>query len=45
MFFRAAAAVDKADAVYLDEIRKADRYNTIWQAFAVLSPMQTAASS
>ncbi len=26
----------KADAIYLDEIRKAGLYDTIWQAFAVL---------
>ena len=31
----------KADAVYLDEIRKAGLYDTIWQAFAVLLPVQT----
>jgi GMP synthase (glutamine-hydrolysing) len=31
----------EADAVYLDEIRKAGLYNTIWQAFAVLLPVQT----
>ena len=31
----------KADAIYLDEIRKADLYDTIWQAFAVLLPVQT----
>ncbi len=30
-----------ADAVYLDEIRKAGLYNEIWQAFAVLLPVQT----
>jgi GMP synthase (glutamine-hydrolysing) len=30
-----------ADAVYLDEIRKAGLYDTIWQAFAVLLPVQT----
>ena len=31
----------KADAVYLDEIRKAGLYNEIWQAFAVLLPVRT----
>ena len=31
----------KADAVYLDEIRIAGLYDTIWQAFAVLLPVQT----
>jgi GMP synthase (glutamine-hydrolysing) len=31
----------EADAVYLDEIRKAGLYDAIWQAFAVLLPVQT----
>ncbi len=31
----------KADAIYLDEIRKAGLYNQIWQAFAVLLPVRT----
>ncbi|MBT4710194.1 MAG: glutamine-hydrolyzing GMP synthase [Alphaproteobacteria bacterium] len=31
----------KADAVYLDEIRGADLYDEIWQAFAVLLPVRT----
>jgi len=31
----------KADAIYLDEIRKAGLYNDIWQAFAVLLPVRT----
>ena len=31
----------KADVVYLDEIRKAGLYGEIWQAFAVLLPVQT----
>lgn len=31
----------EADAVYLDEIRKAGLYDVIWQAFAVLLPVQT----
>ncbi|MDA7648645.1 GMP synthase (glutamine-hydrolyzing), partial [Alphaproteobacteria bacterium] len=30
-----------ADAVYLDEIRKAGLYDDIWQAFAVLLPVKT----
>ena len=30
-----------ADLIYLDEIRKAGLYDTIWQAFAVLLPVQT----
>jgi len=30
-----------ADVVYLDEIRKAGLYDVIWQAFAVLLPVQT----
>jgi GMP synthase (glutamine-hydrolysing) len=31
----------EADAVYLDEIRKAGLYDEIWQAFAVLLPVRT----
>lgn len=31
----------EADAIYLDEIRKAGLYEAIWQAFAVLLPVQT----
>lgn len=31
----------KADAIYLDEIRKSGLYDEIWQAFAVLLPVQT----
>ncbi|MFT4161913.1 glutamine-hydrolyzing GMP synthase [Shinella sp.] len=31
----------EADAIYLDEIRKAGLYDKIWQAFAVLLPVQT----
>jgi GMP synthase (glutamine-hydrolysing) len=31
----------EADAVYLDEIRNAGLYDEIWQAFAVLLPVQT----
>ena len=30
-----------ADAIYLQEIRNAGLYDTIWQAFAVLLPVQT----
>ena len=35
------AILRKADAIYLDEIRKAGLYDTIWQAFAVLLPVKT----
>ena len=35
------AILQEADAVYLDEIRKAGLYDKIWQAFAVLLPVQT----
>ncbi|TAD89436.1 MAG: glutamine-hydrolyzing GMP synthase [Alphaproteobacteria bacterium] len=31
----------RADAVYLDEIRKAGLYDQIWQAFAVLLPVRS----
>ncbi len=31
----------EADAIYLEEIRKAGLYDKIWQAFAVLLPVQT----
>jgi GMP synthase (glutamine-hydrolysing) len=31
----------QADKIYLEEIRKADLYDTIWQAFAVLLPVRT----
>ncbi|MCA0407417.1 MAG: glutamine-hydrolyzing GMP synthase [Proteobacteria bacterium] len=31
----------EADAIYLEEIRKAGLYDTIWQAFAVLLPVRT----
>lgn len=31
----------KADAIVLEEIKKADLYNEIWQAFAVLLPIKT----
>ncbi len=35
------AILQEADAIYLDEIRKAGLYDAIWQAFAVLLPVQT----
>ncbi|MEX0627213.1 MAG: glutamine-hydrolyzing GMP synthase, partial [Cucumibacter sp.] len=35
------AILRAADAIYLDEIRKAGLYDKIWQAFAVLLPVQT----
>jgi GMP synthase (glutamine-hydrolysing) len=35
------AILRKADAIYLDEIRKAGLYDVIWQAFAVLLPVRT----
>ena len=35
------AILRKADTIYLDEIRKAGLYDTIWQAFAVLLPVKT----
>ncbi len=31
----------KADAIYLDEIRRAGLYDSIWQAFCVLLPVRT----
>jgi GMP synthase (glutamine-hydrolysing) len=31
----------KADAIYLEEIREAGLYDTIWQAFAVLLPVRS----
>ncbi len=31
----------EADAIYIDEIRKAGLYDKIWQAFAVLLPVRT----
>jgi GMP synthase (glutamine-hydrolysing) len=33
--------LQKADAIYLDEIRKAGLYDVIWQAFAVLLPVRS----
>jgi GMP synthase (glutamine-hydrolysing) len=35
------ATLQQADAVFLDEIRKAGLYDSIWQAFAVLLPVKT----
>ncbi|OXE35958.1 MAG: GMP synthase (glutamine-hydrolyzing) [Phenylobacterium zucineum] len=35
------AILQAADAIYLDEIRKAGLYDKIWQAFAVLLPVKT----
>jgi GMP synthase (glutamine-hydrolysing) len=31
----------RADAIYLEEIREANLYNEIWQAFAVLLPVRS----
>lgn len=39
--YEKADILRKADAVYLDEIRKAGLYDEIWQAFAVLLPVKT----
>jgi GMP synthase (glutamine-hydrolysing) len=35
------AILQQADAIYLEEIRKAGLYDKIWQAFAVLLPVKT----
>ncbi len=35
------ATLQKADAIYLEEIRAAGLYDQIWQAFAVLLPVRT----
>lgn len=35
------AILRQADAIYLDEIRRAGLYDKIWQAFAVLLPVRT----
>ena len=35
------AVLQEADAIYLDEIRRAGLYDAIWQAFAVLLPVKT----
>jgi GMP synthase (glutamine-hydrolysing) len=37
----AVETLQQADAIYLDEIRKAGLYDSIWQAFAVLLPVKT----
>ena len=37
----ALAILRKADAIYLEEIRRAGLYDAIWQAFAVLLPVKT----
>ena len=37
----AVSVLQKADAIWLDEIRKAGLYDIIWQAFAVLLPVKT----
>ena len=34
-----AKLLRKADAIYLDEIRRRGLYDKIWQAFAVLLPV------
>ena len=36
-----ADVLRKADAIYIEEIRKAGLYDSIWQAFAVLLPVQS----
>ena len=35
------AILQKADAIFLEELRKNNLYNEIWQAFAVLLPVKT----
>lgn len=35
------ALLRRADAIYIEEIRKAGLYDAIWQAFAVLLPVRT----
>jgi GMP synthase (glutamine-hydrolysing) len=35
------AILRQADAIYIEEIRRAGLYNAIWQAFAVLLPVKT----
>ena len=37
----ACAILRRADAIFLDEIRRAGLYDAIWQAFAVLLPVRT----
>ena len=36
-----ADTLRKADAIYIDEIRRAGLYDEIWQAFSVLLPVNT----
>jgi len=38
---RRVEVLQKADALYIEELHKAGLYNEIWQAFAVLLPVQT----
>jgi GMP synthase (glutamine-hydrolysing) len=35
------ALLRRADAIFIEEIRKAGLYDAIWQAFAVLLPIHT----
>jgi GMP synthase (glutamine-hydrolysing) len=35
------AILQKADAIFIEELRKADLYHATWQAFAVLLPVKT----
>lgn len=35
------AILQQADAIYIEELHRADLYNDIWQAFAVLLPVNT----
>jgi GMP synthase (glutamine-hydrolysing) len=37
----ALAVLRQADSIYLEEIRSANLYDEIWQAFAVLLPVKT----
>jgi GMP synthase (glutamine-hydrolysing) len=37
----AVGILQKADAIYLEEIRAAGLYDAIWQAFAVLLPVKS----
>ena len=39
--FEALEILRQADEIYLEEIRKANLYDEIWQAFAVLLPVKT----
>jgi len=38
---RKVAVLQRADAIFLEEIRKAGLYDAIWQAFCVLLPVRT----